>query len=257
MRDSYIYFLLFSLFLACSSEQQPEPDSPLDKAQEIIDAAIAAHGGNAYNHTQINFKFRDRDYISIRNGGKYQYERRFTNPEDSLQQVRDILTNDAFVREINGAKTEVPDTMAFKYSNSVNSVIYFAVLPYGLNDPAVNKEYVGAVKIKGEPYHKIKVTFEQEGGGKDYEDVFLYWIHTASFHMDYLAYSYKTDGGGIRFREAFNQREVGGIQFADYVNYKMDPSLDLMKSDSLFEAGELEKLSVIALEGVRVKKVNG
>ena len=59
------------------------------------------------------------------------------------------------------------------YSASVNSVHYFAVLPYGLDGKAVNKTYVNKVDIKGKSYHKIKVTFNEEGGGEDFEDVFM------------------------------------------------------------------------------------
>lgn len=92
--------------------------------------------------------------------------------------------------------------MALKYYNSVNSVHYFAYLPQGLNDKAVQKELLGEVVLKGEPYYKVRVTFAQEGGGNDYEDVFIYWFHKQKFTMDYLAYEFHVDGGGMRFREA-------------------------------------------------------
>ncbi len=87
------------------------------------------------------------------------------------------------------------------YSNSVNSVAYFALLPFRLNDAAVNKRYIGTSEIKGEPYFEIEVTFQQKGGGKDHDDVFIYWIHQQHFTMDYLAYSFIVDGGGTRFRK--------------------------------------------------------
>ena len=67
--------------------------------------------------------------------------------------------------------------------------------------------------------------FTEEDGGKDFEDVFLYWFDEQTFSMDYLAYSYITDGGGVRFREAFNKSEIGGIVFQDYINYKPEDKL--------------------------------
>ncbi|MBK8501742.1 MAG: hypothetical protein IPL46_05765 [Saprospiraceae bacterium] len=73
-------------------------------------------------------------------------------------------------------------------------------------------------------------------------------------YPDYLAYNYQTDGGGSRFRRAINRREVGGILFADYVNYKTDPeTLYILNFDSLFETGALDSLSLIATENVVVK----
>lgn len=89
-----------------------------------------------------------------------------------------------------------------------------------MNDKAVNKLYLGKVLIKGNEYYKIKVTFNEEGGGEDFEDVFVYWVQTGTFKVDYLAYSYAVNGGGIRFKEAYNERFVNGIRFVDYNNCK-------------------------------------
>ncbi len=143
--------------------------------------------------------------------------------------------------------------MVTRYSNSINSVHYFAQLPYGLNAPAAQKELVGETIIKGEPYFEITVKFTKEGGGEDYEDRFIYWIHMENYTVDYLAYSYTTDDGGMRFREAYNVREVSGIRFVDYNNYKPG-SLDvaLTDLDDLFEKGELILLSKIETESVGV-----
>ncbi|MEL7534879.1 MAG: DUF6503 family protein, partial [Bacteroidota bacterium] len=141
------------------------------------------------------------------------------------------------------------------YSNSVNSVLYFIRLPYGLNDPAVNKKYLGEESIKGKKYHKIEVTFEQEGGGKDYDDVFVYWLDQQSHYLDYLAYSYETDGGGLRFRKAFNARTIGGIRFQDYVNYKaeLQAGREAASLGLLYEAAELDSLSSIINENISLQ----
>ncbi len=219
-------------------------------AQAIVDEAIVNSCNGNCDHATIDFTFRDRRYISKRDGGNYQYERITT---DSTGITRDILTNDGFQRYKNDTLVKVPDSMAARYSNSINSVLYFAQLPYGLNAPAAQKELVGEATIKGEPYFEISVKFIKEEGGKDYEDEFVYWIHKNNYTVGYLAYSYITDGGGIRFREAYNVRMVNGIRFADYNNYK-PKSLDIALTDldSLFENGELNLLSKIETESVGV-----
>ncbi|MDX1471028.1 MAG: DUF6503 family protein, partial [Flavobacteriaceae bacterium] len=182
--------------------------------------------------------------------GKFSLVRMF---RDSLNLVKDELNNDGFVRYVNGEITVVPDSMAIRYSNSVNSVHYFSVLPYGLKDEAVNLKYLDSVNIKGNKYHKIQVSFDQEGGGVDYEDIFIYWINTKTNHIDYLGYTYYTDDGGMRFREAYNPRVINGIRFADYRNYKpKDSTLLFSKIDSAFENDELELLSTVDLENISV-----
>jgi len=131
--------------------------------------------------------------------------------------------------------------------------VYFALLPFGLNDEAVNKILLGEEEIKGNLYYKIEVTFSQVGGGEDFDDVFVYWINKDNYHMDYLGYYYHTNEGGIRFREGVNQRKRGGIIFSDYINYKGPAGYkDVAGLAALFKASKLEKLSEINLENLEV-----
>ena len=241
-----VYLVLVCLVtIACKTEQ------PLT-AQDIVDKTIESSGGDKYLNAEIAFDFRDKHYRSFRGGGKFQFEREFT---DSIGTIKDVLNNDGFQRFINNERAEIPDTMAVKYTSSVNSVHYFAQLPFGLNDAAVNKSSLGEVYINDKLYYKIKVWFSQEGGGEDFEDVFIYWINKETFNADYIAYSYiEDDGIGIRFREAYNERVVNGLRFVDYNNYKSeDVAIDLLGLDQAFEDGNLKLLSKIELKNIMVK----
>ncbi len=241
--------LLSILLLAVAIVSCKQRETPLT-AQAIVDEAIANSCNGNCDHATIDFTFRDRCYVSKRDGGNYQYERITTDPTGI---THDILTNNGFQRYKNDTLVKVADSMATRYSNSINSVLYFAQLPFGLNAPAVRKDLIGEAIIKGEYYYEISVKFIKAGGGIDFEDQFVYWIHKENYTMDYLAYSYSTDGGGIRFREAFNVREVNGIRFADYNNFKPRSSeVALAQLDSLFEMGELNLLSKIETESVGV-----
>ncbi len=239
--------LVFFVLTGCSSDQQPD-------AQKLVDQTIKLYGGEAYNQSNISFQFRDRQYRALRDNGAYVYSRTFT--DSTGQRIYDVLQNSGFTRTINGAQTTLPKEEVKAYSASVNSVIYFALLPYFLNDGAVQKAYAGEATIKGEPYHKIRVTFAAEGGG-DHQDTYLYWLHQQHHTMDYLAYSFlEKDGSeGIRFRVATNPREVSGIRFQDYENYTSEAGIALEMYDSAYEAGQLKKVSDINLEEVVVKPV--
>ncbi|MBL4663179.1 MAG: deoxyribose-phosphate aldolase [Flavobacteriaceae bacterium] len=238
--------LFFIVFIIISCQQK---ETPLT-AQHIVDQAIQTSCNGLCDHVKIDFTFRDRCYVSTRNKNNYTLER---ITSDSTGIVRDILSNDGFVRFKNDTLIQVPDSMATRYSNSVNSVHYFAQLPYGLNDAAVQKELLGESTIKGMPYYEVGVSFKQTGGGTDFQDKFVYWIHKENYTVDYLAYSYETNGGGIRFREAYNVRYVDGIRFADYNNFKPQSlEVDLANLDILFEKGELTLLSKIETESVGV-----
>ena len=114
---------------------------------------------------------------------------------------------------------------------------------------------IGTEELVGEIYYKIKVTFDQEGGGEDYEDVFVYWIHKENFSMDYFGYYYKNDGGGIRFREAINRHKVGGITLSDYKNFKGPDGYDDVASlAAMYQDDDLELLSEIKLENLKIRR---
>ncbi|MDW7692734.1 DUF6503 family protein [Flammeovirgaceae bacterium SG7u.111] len=253
--------IISALFFAvsCGNEQKPATEKTeekvLSEAEALVNKSIEAHGMEGLVKSTVNFDFRGRNYIAERNEGFYVYSRIF---EDSLgRRVEDVLSNKGFERTVGGEKVEVPEEKAAAYSNSINSVIYFALLPYFLNDAAAMKEKIGEGTIKGEAYHKIKVTFQQDGGGKDFDDQYVYWIHKEKNTVDYLAYNYQVNGGGARFREAYNIRSVNGVRFADYINYKpKSGSMEVQKFDSLFESGELEELSRIDSENVKVEFTN-
>lgn len=219
-------------------------------SQEIIDQSIAISGGERYQRAMIQFDFRDKKYILKREDGEVEMSR--ASYEDKTV-ILDLLKNGAFQRFKNDTLVEVPDSMALKYTESINSVIYFAILPFPLNDPAVKKEYLLLKELNGEYYHKVRITFSEEEGGVDFQDVYVYWINASTYNVDFLAYSFKVNGGGYRFREAYNERLIGGIRFVDYINYKpTEDPLSVDKLDELFLNGKLKELSKIELENISV-----
>lgn len=237
------YILLLSIVITIASCTTPQT------ADHIIEKAIQKAGGEHYNHKKISFEFRGKTYVSCRDDGMYSLTR---VTEDSIKIV-DVLSNDGFKRTINDQQVQLADTSKTKFSNSVNSVHYFAYLPYGLTGSAVNKELLGEVQINEHTYYKIKVWFDEQGGGEDFEDVFVYWIGKENYQMDYLAYEFHVNEGGMRFREAYNRREIGGIQFVDYNNYQPnDDTTTLLELDSLFQKNDLKLLSKIELEHIEV-----
>ena len=215
--------------------------------QEIVDKAIVAHGGNQYTQQEIQFDFRDRSYTYRNDGGNYRYTRS-AKPDE--KQFLDVLTNSGFNRWQDGEIVSLTAKELKAYHESVNSVVYFAILPYFLNDAAVNKRYLGKKSIKGTNYHKIEITFDKEGGGSDHDDVYVYWIDASDYSLDYLAYSYEVNGGGVRFRAAYNPRQVAGITFQDYVNYKHDKNTPVATLDDIYVAGGLKELSRIELKNI-------
>ncbi len=220
----------------------------LSKDKKIIKAAIKAHGGELYETVELSFVFRERRYTAKNNKGLYEYT--LTKEKDG-QAYFDVLTNDDFTREIDGKMIELSEEDKLKYAGSLSSVIYFAQLPYKLEDPAIISEYKGTVEIKGQTYETIEIKFKEENGGQDHEDIYYYWINEKTKTVDYLAYKFLVNGGGVRFRSAYNPRVINGIRYQDYINYKAPYEMDLKTLPQEYEAGKLEELSKIELEQVK------
>lgn len=235
----------FALLLQSCSENNP---------QSIIDKAIAASGSDKYLHSTTEFDFRGRHYVGNREDGKFSYERIFKNEKDSTQTIHDIVSNDGFKRFVNDSLTTVLDSMAVKYTSSVNSVLYFALLPYGLNDASVKKKFLGETNLENKSYYKIEITFNQEGGGEDHDDRFIYYINTTDYTIGFLSYSYAEDDGiGYRLRKAYNSRKVNGILFSDYINYAPNGKIQLEELEDLYKKNELKELSKIENTNIQVK----
>lgn len=254
MKINLIFYPCIALMFACTNT--PKPTEPIQLAEEqttivyhqLILDAIEAHGGSHYDSAHYQFDFRGITYRFHNQENSYQYEREGVIKGDS---IHDVLKNGKLKRVKNGFEVELNEEESAKYSESVNSVIYFATLPHKLKDAAVIATEMPETNIFNQSYQVLKVTFKQEGGGTDFDDEYYYWINRASKEIDYLAYNYQVNEGGVRFRTAFNKRRVEGILFQDYVNYKATVGTPLSELPGLFENNELEELSKIETKNIK------
>lgn len=237
----YIFVLIFSVgFVSCKDKN--------DKARKIVDKSIEAHGGSKYEKFTAEFDFRKFHIKLMQNEGVFQYER--ISKDSANNDIWDVVNNKGLFRLINGNQVALSEKDISKYTNAVNSVAYFVLLPYKLKDKAVNLEYLGEIEIASQKYDKVKVWFDKEGGGKDFEDVYCYWFNQHTHLIDYLAYT----NGGPRFRRVKNRVTVGGIVFQDYENFAItDTTIQAFDYDKAFIAGKDSLLSLIEQKNITVK----
>lgn len=250
---------LGALFLlgGCQSPNAPSASTPT--AQAVVDSAIAAHGGDVLDQGVLSFNFRGDQYRIRQNQGRFHYRRVYT---DSLgRTVTDGLTNEGVYRVVEGDTVSLSESERDALHTTVNSVSYFALLPHPLKEPAAQHEYSGRDTLDGVPYHRIRVTFQQDGGGEDWEDIFMYWFREDTYAMDYLAYAFglgpnETDTG-TRFREAYNVRRRNGVRVADYMNYTSDTLSHehLDQYPSLWAQDALELVSRVEIDSVEVRSL--
>lgn len=236
------------IFPSCETQTKQNTGFNVDL---IINNCRQVYGSDLINTSHISFRFREYRYSWTFKDGKREQVR--ATIDSAGNQITDYWIGEDFYRLINQDTLDLSKNWIKKYKNSINAVFYFAFLPKALTDEAVQATLIGEVKLKQEPYYKIKVTFSEEGGGDDYQDIFIYWIHKEKFKLDYLAYQYFTKGGGMRFRAVKNHHKIGDLIFQDYLNYKPQNSFNNIYSlDSLYEKNELQLISEINLEELNV-----
>ena len=82
-----------------------------------------------------------------------------------------------------------------------------------MNDKAVKKSYKGTTTIKGKTYDILEISFEQKTVVETMMIFFQYWINIENNLIDYFANNYQVNGGGVRFRSAYNSRKIEGNYF--------------------------------------------
>jgi hypothetical protein len=240
----YLYFLSITFLLATCAPKQLTVD-------RIINESVEAYGGQKVFNSIIEFDFRDKHYVAKYHNYQFELKRIF---KDSTGQIVDELNNEGFVRLRNDSIMVLDEEWTGKYSRSVNSVVYFFRIPFVLKDPAVRASLIGEATVNGTDYYKVQITFSEEGGGEDFDDSFVYWINKENYFIDYMAYSYSTDGGGKRFRKAINPRIVNGLRVVDYINFKpKDIDVPIVDYDTYFLKDGLEELSRIENENVTIE----
>lgn len=260
MRTLHCIVIALVASIALSACQSDAPDADpegVPPADSIVARSIQAHGGEGLDHAEMTFRFRDARFRVLRDGGRFRYERTYTDSLD--RSVREVLSNDSLYRAVEGERVSLPDSTLRDVETAVNSVAYFALLPYPLQDPAVQAAYDGSETIDGADYHRVIVTFRQEGGGRDWRDRFVYWFHADTYTMDFLAYAYgfgnPDEEIGTRFREAYNVRTIEGIRVADYRNFTAEdlPPEQMERYPTRWAQDSLDLVSTVNLEDVAVR----
>jgi hypothetical protein len=259
-RRRFVLLVVILAAVGCADEPadpgaEPPDDPAVSRAEALIRQAQRAHGTDTLRQSLVSFGFRGARFTARLDDGRFAYTREYADSTGAA--VREVLTADTLYRTVDGRPVALSLRERRSAETAVNSVVYFALLPRALTDPAVQPRHLGPAVVAGEPYEEVEVTFRREGGGPDFEDRFVYWIHRERHTVDYLAYYYHTNEGGSRFRRAVNPRTVGGWRVQDYENYTADglgPD-DIERYDDALRDGGLRLLSQIELDEVRVQEL--
>lgn len=248
---------LLTLALPVASASAQETAQQHETAQQVVDRAIAFHGGELYERSETALTITSRSgsfrVISRVQGDLFDHTVVGTTRDGVERKVRS--TNETVELWLDGAPQEVPPEREQRWRDMVNARVYFPFLPYRLNDPGVRKRDLGFEEWDGRRLRKLEVTFES-GTSTDAEDEYLYWFDPETGRLEQFAYSFHTGNGGLRLRRGFNYRRVGGILFMDSENWGVNGQGRRVEevTPELLEK-ELEKISTVTVTDIEVRPI--
>ena len=241
---------------------EPPPPRPQGDAEALalIDRARTHHGSALLDRAEVTFSFRGTPYVVRRDEGAFRYARART---DSLgRTVEEVLDNDGVRRLVDGAEQALAPDEAASLAESIDSVVYFALLPASLADPAVRARVLTPDRVGGEDYDRVEVTFARDQGANS-QDRYVYWLRDDG-RIGAFAYAYAPTPGdtartetGTRFRVPIGERRVGGVLFQDWQNLTADslrgPDGPIEAFGDALDNGRTFPVSEVVLDSVAVR----
>ena len=223
---------------------------------EIVARSIEHHGGDRYRYSQTSLELCSGSgcyQIEVRvEGGGYRHA--VSGPYRGWSRTVKA-DNDSVSVSRDGEPLAVMPEARQALRDWAMARIYFAFLPYRLNDPGVVQEDLGMEEWEGRRLHKVKVGFVA-GSSTDAEDEYLYWFDPESARLEQFAYSFSGRPGGLRFRRLSNYRRVGGILFFDQSNLGVEGSgLRIDEIDPAFVRERMRLVSEVTLRDIAVSSL--
>jgi hypothetical protein len=231
-----------------------QTDEGGDAPIEIVARAIEHHGGEIYRNSEVSLELCSGSgcyQLTVRTqGGLYRHQVR--GPYRGRERVV-IADNDSVSVRLDGEPATVEPEARQAARNWATARIYFAFLPYRLNDPGVLQQDLGIEQWEGRRLHKVKVGFVA-GSSTDADDEYLYWFDPETARLEQFAYSFSGRPGGLRFRRLSNYRRVGGVLFFDQSNLGVEaPDLGVDQIDPAFVRQRMRQVSEVELRDIKVR----
>lgn len=232
------WLVFFSLLLAAckpsvdsvdpGNRQGRPPD--VDRAVEIVDRCIQAHGGIEAWRALQDVHYRER---RVRFAGARSGRGESVSPRDIY--LKRNRSRDLMVRiEISGGELEQLGPDGFPGSQPLDGTVimgydgrefweihngkrvteaeilkstrfvtmawrYWFCIPFVLKDRGVRLQYKGEETLDGKPVHLVEATFDP-GTGDNPEDRYLYFIHRETYRVENLRYWMKNRPRPREFR---------------------------------------------------------
>jgi len=204
MKHLFIALSISALIFACS------------KSDTIIEEAIRVSGYKDHGTFKAEFDIEDTHYIVTQSKESFSYERIF---KDSILTIHDILNNKGFMRMADTLTEILPESEARLLSSSLDSTVFFALIPKCLVDAAFIKNYLGQDSFQSQLFDlfEIKSSVESAKQSSIYCRLWIDADHRIRFIQNFTCNSDPSNN----LTEISAYQNVMGIQIPEFITYQM------------------------------------
>lgn len=204
MKQLFIALSISVFIFACS------------KSDAIIEEAIRVSGYKDYTAFKAEFDIENTHYIVTQSKERFSYERIF---KDSILTIHDILNNKGFMRMADTLTEILPESEARRLSSSLDSTVFFALIPECLGDAAFIKNYLGQDSFQSQLFDlfEIKSSVESAKQSSIYCRLWIDADHRIRFIQNFTCNSDPSNN----LTEISAYQNVMGIQIPEFITYQM------------------------------------
>ncbi|MEP2935100.1 MAG: DUF6503 family protein [Gilvibacter sp.] len=207
----------FVVLFAFGCKQNTDSATQNNDAKALLQKALQVHGEQLYNAATVTFTINNYDFVLHREGYNYRYE--MSRQTDTAKHTA-VTFNGGFEYLVDGQLSTQGPRMDNIVKNRLNGVASDFYLPFELTGNDAIHSYEGQEVVRGKQYHKVKVAFKQIDPEVPDNRIFMLWIESKTFEIDFIG---KQDGDRTsrkQFAAAANKRRQSGMLITDFENYQ-------------------------------------
>src|SRR5690625_2791700 len=267
MRTLHLIFIFAFLFISCKNESNKQDDDDGNKVAynvpevsitsnakgEGIIRALEEKSGREHRETaSVLYSYNNQNYRIERNCGWFEFKQDLSESGSDEVLKIDNMEDIQLINE--RPRRDLADTTKLCLIKNLKKKLFFLELPFGLNSPTVQKEFLKTQEIKGKSLAELKVELIEDNYDQAYLVESVFWVDEKADEIIYLAVKYGEDRKSVEFLKPINKRMIKGMQFQDYEVYRPRKNKDyaLVELAKAFEKDKLKKVKNIEYKNIRV-----
>lgn len=258
-------FILSFLLISCKNDSTKQTDSEdttevvmpelsiiSNKEGKKIIRTLEDAGDKNRETADILYNYKGQNYRIDRNCGWFEFMHDLS--ETGSDEVWKIDNMEVVQFINNRPRRDLADSTKLRLTKNLRKKLFLLELPFGLNSPTVQKEFLRNEEINGKSLAKLKVEFIEDNYEQPYLVKAVFWVDEKTEEVIYLAIKFGEETSPISFLKPINKRVIKEVKFTDYEVYhpKRNKHFALEDLAKAFENDKLDQDETMEYQNIQV-----